>query len=229
MQIKQISFDTLIIYFENKISKEVSINVKTAYNSILNQNIEGLIDIIPSYSSILINYDFFKYEFKTLKRILEEKIVLDKSNEIIDEVLNIDVYYGLEVGFDLEEISKKTKLSIDEIINLHSHKFYDVYAIGFLPGFAYLGEVDEKISIPRLETPRKIIPKGSVAIANTQTAIYPQNSPGGWNIIGKTLFKCFDKNLKSLSPFKVGQKIKFNPISKKEFLAQGGILWVYRF
>lgn len=224
MQIKQISFDTLIIYFENKISKEVSINVKTAYNSILNQNIEGLIDIIPSYSSILINYDFFKYEFKTLKRILEEKIVLDKSNEIIDEVLNIDVYYGLEVGFDLEEISKKTKLSIDEIINLHSHKFYDVYAIGFLPGFAYLGEVDEKISIPRLETPRKIIPKGSVAIANTQTAIYPQNSPGGWNIIGKTFFECFDKNLKSLSPFKVGQKIKFNPISKEKFLAQGGIL-----
>ena len=183
-----------------------------------------MIDIIPSYSSILINYDFFKYEFKTLKNILEEQIVLNESDEIIDEILNIDVYYGVEVGFDLEEISKKTKLSIDEIINLHSHKLYDVYAIGFLPGFAYLGEVEEKISISRLETPRKIIPKGSVAIANTQTAVYPQNSPGGWNIIGKTVFECFDKNLESLSPFKVGQKIKFNPISKKEFLAQGGIL-----
>ena len=222
MQIKQVSHDTLMIYFNNVISKDNQNRVKNAYKSIL--HLENLIDIIPSYSSILVNYDFFKYDFEDLKKILIEKIDLKYDELTLAEVLNIDVYYGLEVGYDLSTISKEKKLSIDEIIKLHSNKMYDVYAIGFLPGFAYLGEVEEKISFPRLTTPRRVVPKGSVAIANTQTAIYPQNSPGGWNIIGKTVFECFDKNLKNLSPFKVGQKVKFNPITKEEFLFQGGVL-----
>ena len=111
---------------------------------------------------------------------------------------------------------------MDEIIKLHTSKLYDVYAIGFAPGFAYLASVDEKIAIPRLDTPRKNIPKGSVAIANTQTAVYPQSSPGGWNIIGRTTFEFFDKTIDELTPVKVGDKIKFNPISKDEFIKQGG-------
>jgi KipI family sensor histidine kinase inhibitor len=128
------------------------------------------------------------------------------------------------VALDLEEISIKTNLSIENIISLHSNKLYDVYAIGFLPGFAYLASVDEKIAMPRLESPRKVIPKGSVAIADTQTAVYPQNSPGGWNIIGRTAMELFDKDLSSLSPFEVGYKVKFNSISKEVFIKQGGIL-----
>ena len=96
--------------------------------------------------------------------------------------------------------------------------------LDFLPGFAYLGKIDEKIAMPRVITPRKLVPKGSVAIADFQTAVYPKDSPGGWNIIGKTTFEFFDKNLKNLSPLSVGDKIKFNPISKKEFLALGGVL-----
>ena len=128
------------------------------------------------------------------------------------------------MGLDLEYMSLKTKLSIDEIIKIHSDKLYDVYAVGFLPGFAYLASVDERIALPRLSSPRKQIPKGSVAIADTQTAVYPQASPGGWNIVGRTAMKLFDKNLETLSPFNVGDKVKFNPISKEEFLLQGGII-----
>lgn len=222
MDIKQVSYDTLIIYFDDCISKDNQKKVKKAYKSIL--LIENLIDVIPSYSSILINYDFFKYDFESLKKILIEKIDFSSDDFAPEEILNIDVYYGLEVGYDLSIISQEKKLSIQDIIALHSNKIYDVYAIGFLPGFAYLGEVDEKISMPRLATPRKIVPKGSVAIANSQTAIYPQESPGGWNIIGKTPFECFNKNLKNLSPFKVGQKVKFNSISKEKFLFLGGVL-----
>ena len=121
-------------------------------------------------------------------------------------------------------MSLKTNLSIEEIIEIHSSKSYDVYAIGFSPGFAFLASVDKKIAIPRLSSPRKSIPKGSVAIADTQTAVYPQQSPGGWNIIGRTAMELFDKNLEKLSPLSVGYKVKFNPISKEEFLSQGGIL-----
>ncbi|MBD3831176.1 MAG: carboxyltransferase domain-containing protein, partial [Arcobacter sp.] len=155
---------------------------------------------------------------------LEFAFDLQIDENFEEKIVEIDVYYGTEVGFDLEYLSSKTTLSIEEIIKIHSNKLYDVYAIGFLPGFAYLAKVDEKIAFPRLSTPRKIVPKGSVAIADFQTAIYPQQSPGGWNIIGKTTFELFDKKLENLSPLNVGDKVKFNPISKEEFLVQGGVL-----
>ena len=224
MIFKIASVDSLIIYFGSEINQDISTKVKKAYLSLKQLNLEGIIEIIPSYSSIFISYDIFKYDYYSLKNKLENSINLDFQTDISDDILTIDTYYGVDVGLDLEDMSLKTKLSIEDIIDLHSNKLYDVYAIGFLPGFAYLASVDEKIAVPRLATPRKIIPKGSVSIANTQTAVYPQNSPGGWNIVGRTAMELFDKNLESLSHFFVGQKIKFNPISKEEFLNQGGVL-----
>jgi len=182
------------------------------------------VEIIPSYTSIFISYDIFKYDFYTLKNLIEKNINLDFKTTFEEKIITIDVYYGLEVGFDLQRISEEKKLSINEIIEIHSNKLYDVYTIGFLPAFAYLAFVDERISTPRLQTPRKNVPKGSVAMANNQTAIYPQNSPGGWNIIGKTAVELFDKNKENLSLINMGDKIKFNPISKEEFLLQGGII-----
>ncbi|AXX91929.1 allophanate hydrolase [Malaciobacter molluscorum LMG 25693] len=224
MKIKASSADTLIIYFSNKIEEQTSLKVMRAYNNLLDLHLEGIFEIIPSYTSIYIHYDILFYDFLLLKQILEEKLDLNSALENNSKFINIDVYYGLDVGFDLEQISKKTAISIDEIIKIHSSKIYNVYAIGFLPGFAYLGNVSKKIDISRLDTPRKIVPKGSVAIANSQTAVYPQDSPGGWNIIGKTTYNFFNKDLKNLSNIKVGDKIKFNPISKDEFLKQKGVI-----
>ncbi len=224
MTFKIASVDSLIIYFGNEINEKIAIDVKKAYFCIKNLNIEGIIEIVPSYTSIFISFDIFKFDFFTLKEFLENKINFDYKKELEEKIIIIDVYYGLEVGFDLKNISLQKKLSIDEIIKIHSSKLYDVYAIGFLPAFAYLGVVDEKIITPRLQTPRKKIPKGSLAIANNQTAVYPMDSPGGWNIIGKTAVELFDKNSDFLSVFCVGDKVKFNPISKTEFLSQGGIL-----
>ena len=218
------SVDSLIIYFGDIIDSEIFSKVKMAYISLKKQNIDGLVEIIPSYTSIFIQFDIFKYDYESLKKLLKNSINYDFSGNLEEKVINIDVYYGLEVGLDLERIAFEKSLTIEEIIEIHSNKIYDVYAIGFLPAFAYLASVDERISISRLQTPRKEIPKGSVAIANNQTAVYPQNSPGGWNIIGKTAFEVFDKNLENLSIFEVGNKIKFNSISKKEFLSQGGVL-----
>lgn len=224
MKIKVASVDSLIIYFGDKIDKHIALKVKDAYNCLRNLKLEGIIEIIPSYTSIFITYDIFKYDFKTISEIITSSIKQTSSLEDNSKLITIDVYYGVEVGLDLENISKKTTLSIKEIIKLHSEKIYDVYAIGFLPGFAYLASVDEKIALPRLSTPRKQIPKGSVSLADTQTAVYPQASPGGWNIIGRTAFEFFDKSLETLSPICVGDKVKFNPISKEEFLMQGGVL-----
>lgn len=224
MDIRVVSVDSLIIYFGDTIEEHIALKIKKAYSYIKNLKLEGVIEIIPSYTSIFISYDILKYDFETLKNLLKKSLTFDYENSFEEKIITIDVYYGLEVGFDLKNISSVKNLKIEEIIQIHSNKIYDVYAIGFLPGFAYLGKIDEKIVMPRVITPRKLVPKGSVAIADFQTAVYPKDSPGGWNIIGKTTFEFFDKNLKNLSPLSVGDKIKFNPISKKEFLALGGVL-----
>ena len=224
MNFKIASVDSLVIYFGNEISEEIATKVQKAYLSLKSLNIEGIREIIPSYTSIYILFDIFKYDYSSFVEILKNNIDLDYQDNSVKEIINIDVYYGDEVGLDLNDMSLKTNLSIEEIIEIHSSKSYDVYAIGFSPGFAFLASVDKKIAIPRLSSPRKSIPKGSVAIADTQTAVYPQQSPGGWNIIGRTAMELFDKNLEKLSPLSVGYKVKFNPISKEEFLSQGGII-----
>jgi len=225
MEIRLASVDSVIIYFSHTISKKTSLEVKSAYKLLKSLENKSLIEIVPSYTSILITYDIFKYNFKEIQIFLEN-ILQDLKIEDEDklEVITVDVYYGEEVGLDLHNVANKANITIEEVIKIHSSKTYDVFAIGFLPGFAYMASVDKKIVTSRLESPRKKIPKGSVAIADTQTAIYPQNSPGGWNILGKTTFELFDKTLDSLSPITIESRIKFNPISKEVFLSQGGIL-----
>lgn len=225
MQIKIASVDSLIIYFDNIISKEVSLKVKSVYKTLMESNNKALIEIIPSYNSIFITYDIFQYNFEEIKKYLEDKLFnIEIQNDIDSEIINIDVYYGKEFGIDLQRVSEKTNLNISDIIEIHTSRLYDVYAIGFLPGFAYLASLDERIIVSRLESPRKKVLKGSVAIADNQTAVYPQDSPGGWNIIGSTSFEFFDKSLDNLSPISINTKIKFNSISKKEFIKQGGVL-----
>lgn len=221
MEIKLASVDSVIVYFDNKISLDVSFRVKQYLEEI--KKLEGIIDIVPSYTSILITYDIFIYSYENLVSILE-KIKVNNVSSNDNKIVEIPVYYGEEVGLDLKRISEEKNLSIKEIIDIHSSGSYRVYAIGFAPGFAYMGEVDKRININRLENPRKTIPKNSLAIANEQTAIYPQSSPGGWNIIGKTTIEMFDKSLANLCPVNVGDEVKFYSISKEEFLKQGGVL-----
>ena len=225
MEIKLAGVDSFIIYFGNEITKEINDKVKAIFEYLKKLNLDEIIDIVPSYSSIFIRYDLFKCEYKTIKNkvfnIIKE--VKEKKN-YKSNIIEIDVYYGEEVGFDLQRISKLKNISISEIIKLHTSQIYDVYTIGFLPAFAYLGVVNSKIASPRLETPRKKIPKNSVAIADFQTAIYPLSSPGGWNIIGRTYQNIYDKTYENLSLINFNDKVKFNSISKKEFLSKGGTL-----
>lgn len=225
MKIELVNENSVIIYFSESIDLEVSYKIKKINLEL--SKIDGLIDIIISYTSILITYDIFKYDCNSIVKILEERLssFLNNENKTINfDILEIPVYYGSCVGIDLERVSKLCNKSISEIIKIHSSKIYDVFAIGFLPAFAYLGEVHKDIFVKRLETPRKIVKKGSLAIANSQTAIYPQNSPGGWNIIGKTPIEIFDKDLDNFSLIDYSKRVKFVPISKSEFLNLGGEL-----
>ncbi|MEM1142862.1 MAG: carboxyltransferase domain-containing protein, partial [Pseudomonadota bacterium] len=133
-------------------------------------------------------------------------------------------YYHPEAGADLETLAEQRSLSWSDIAAIHYQQEYRVYAIGFAPGFAYLGDVDERIAAPRLSTPRKQVPRGAVAIADRQTAIYPAESPGGWNLIGRSPLRMFDAHAEEPMVVSVGDRIRFRPITRDEFVAAGGDL-----
>jgi len=149
---------------------------------------------------------------------------LEVTSAEVGHLVEIPVYYGIEVGPDLERVAQLHNISIDDVIRLHTARDYHVFAIGFAPGFAYMGEVDPALRTPRLETPRTQVPVGSVALADQQTAVYPVVSPGGWNILGRTPVKMFDPERADLCPVATGDRVRFVPISRAAFLAAGGML-----
>ena len=150
-----------------------------------------------------------------------EQLITNEAN-----IVELPVYYSNESGPDLSVIAQRAQLTVEQVIELHQAQEYRVYAIGFAPGFAYLGEVDERIAAPRLSTPRMKVPKGAVAIADRQTAVYPSVSPGGWNIIGLCPVDMFDAKAIPTMPVNVGDRVKFKAISKDEYIALGGALEV---
>lgn len=196
-----------------------------------------ILESISSYSSLIIYYDFqqirSKRLIKRLTDLINNLITNQKSNlknqYVISakeaSAINIPVYYGEDAGWDLTALAQQTQLSIDEIITLHSQQSYRAYALGFTPGFCYLASLNEKLSVPRKATPRTSVPKGAVAIAELQTAIYPNESPGGWHIIGQTPMPMFSFcNGEFVPKISVGDTVTYSPIDKKEFLALGGEL-----
>ena len=144
---------------------------------------------------------------------------LIENNSFTDreKIIQIPVCYDERLGIDLENIVSRNKISIEEIIKIHTEETYLVYCLGFLPGFAYMGKVNAAIQIARHASPRKEVQAGSVGIAGLQTGIYPTNCPGGWQIIGKTPLKIFDPHPDKLAKFKVGDRVQFYSISKSVF------------
>ena len=221
------SVDSIIIYFANEISEEVLNKVAFYYKSLKSLNDNVFISIIPSYTSIYIRYDISKFDNESIVLYIKNifsNFKYDINLKLKQKSIIIPAYYSKESGLDLLRLSEEKGLSIDEIIYLHSSKTYLVYAVGFMPGFAYLAKVDDKLVTPRLKHPRDMIPKGSIGIADSQTAVYPMASPGGWNIIARTPKELFNPDFKELSPFQIGYKVKFQPITKKEYLKLGGKL-----
>lgn len=225
MRIEIAGENALIVYFGEKTDPRVSAQVQQAV-TILESELGGkLIDMVPSYASLLVIYDQLATDHLEVRRCIRKVLgQLSDSDSSEGNLVILPAYYSTESGPDLEALAQRADLSIDDVIKLHSEMEYRVYAIGFAPGFAYLGEVDERIAAPRLSTPRMKVPRGAIAIADRQTAVYPAVSPGGWNLIGLCPTRMFDPKATPTMPVQVGDRIKFNPISREEFFAQGGEL-----
>lgn len=219
--------NAFIVYFSNSIDDSVAA-LLPAVVKVLQQSLAGvLIELVPAYGSVLVVFDVFCIGPQELrKRIRSSLLSLDITSTQQAKHIQLPVYYGAEVGIDLPQISEHAGLPIDEVIALHQAEIYRVYAIGFAPGFAYLGSVDSRIAMPRLASPRAQVPKGAVAIADQQTAVYPAASPGGWHIIGRSpavMFHLDDQGQPSM-PVTVGDTVEFYAIDRQQFLAMGGEL-----
>lgn len=211
-----------------KMDPEIVQSITAFANFIKLKKVEGILDIIPSYHTLTIVYDviifsknklsisehLFSFCTQLLTEYKEQKI---NNLQYQKSIINVPVCYDIEFGIDLQNLSFAKQLSIQEIISIHTYTIYEVYSIGFLPGFTYMGIVDEKIQMPRHEKPRMNVTAGSVGIAGLQTGIYPSNSPGGWQIIGRTPWNIFDANENVLAKFKVGNLVQFYAIEKNEF------------
>jgi inhibitor of KinA len=187
-------------------------------------NFKGFVEMVPAYNSLAIFYDTVRVKnnypvtttiFDVVKKITEKLINEINSTAVIKRAtITIPVYYN---GEDLEFVATQHQLSIEEVINIHTAKSYRVFMIGFLPGFAYMGKVDERIATPRLSSPRTNVQAGSVGIAGFQTGIYPLQSPGGWQIIGQTPTKIFDATKNNPCLLQAGDEVQFVSISKTDF------------
>ena len=208
---------SLLIEFEQKISPEINAQITAVVRMIKAQQIEGVTDMIPAFASLLINYDPRVISYAGLKSRLEKILKLEISGEASSaRIFEIPVCYGGEYGPDLQNIADHAGLSPEEVIRIHSGE--DIYMLGFLPGFSYLGGLDERIHTPRLANPRIRIPAGSVGIGGSQTGIYPLDSPGGWQLLGMTPVKTYDPDREVPILFEAGDYIRFIPVSEAEYL-----------
>ena len=185
----------------------------------------GIRELVPTYCTVMVHYDPAVWGFEELS---EKLTALAESLETAaagDSVLvEIPVLYGGEAGPDLEFVASHNGLTPEEVIRRHAEPAYLVYMLGFTPGFPYLGGMDESIAAPRLKTPRVRIPAGSVGIAGSQTGVYPIDSPGGWQLIGRTPLRLFDMEGENKFLLKAGQRVRFVPIDEAEFRRLGGVL-----
>lgn len=225
MKVQVAGENALIIYFGQQASPGISAQVQQAAARLTRLLADDLIDLIPSYASLLVIFDPDSTDHFRVRRVIQAALnELDAALPEAGRLVELPVYYHSEVGPDLDSLANDAGLSTNEVIERHQAQEYRVYAIGFAPGFAYLGEVDQSIARPRLSTPRLKVPRGSVAIADRQTAVYPATSPGGWNLIGRCPTPMFDPQADPIMPVSVGDRVRFQAITRERFLELGGVL-----
>ena len=216
----------LTISFGKQVSNEINEKVIQCFQYVKTHPITGVIDIIPAYSTITIVYDLISLK-KRKPSTSVYQMMFDEVNSLLSKIpfkastknklIQIPVCYDLSLAPDLLSLAKQHQLTTEEVVQIHTGKIYRVFMIGFLPGFAYMGTVDDKINTPRLSKPRTLVPAGSVGIAGEQTGIYPFASPGGWQLIGKTPVQMFSVSQDLPCYLQPGDKVQFYPISLSEF------------
>ncbi len=198
------------ILFGGHIDLETHRKVRRYYLYLKSLGLKEIIDIIPSFTSCLIHFDNRCATFHELLRLLKEKEKAVEDAPIPEPAFHeIPVNYGGEYGPDMEFVSAYSGLAEGEIVEIHTAAIYTVFAVGFMPGFPYMGVLDKRLYAPRLESPRLKVPEGSIGLAQLQTGIYPFESPGGWRIIGKTDLRLFDPESEPYSLLKMGDQVRF--------------------
>ncbi|KKK32992.1 allophanate hydrolase [Salinicoccus sediminis] len=217
MEVRQYAENALTIYMGDDIDEEVNRRLVELKKKIESLDIAGLGEIVISYTSLIIYFDIFKTDAGTIEgklRDINTDALLEGGFEY--RVVEIPVCYGGEYGPDIENF-EENGLSADEVIDMHSGKEYLVYMLGFMPGFPYLGGLDEKLHKARLETPRVRIPAGSVGIGGKQTGMYPFESPGGWNLLGRTPVPLYDPGRAEPILYQAGDRIVYRAIDEGEY------------
>ena len=204
--------------FGSDVNKEINSKVIKYFKNIKKKEIEGIINLTPSYNKLIISFDLKVTNYNSLKKIIEN-LELNKTEKLESNIIKIPICCEKEFAFDIKQLEEKLKISETKIYEKFFSKEYFCYMTGFIAGLPFLGDLDLSLKTKRLETPRVKIPKGSVGIAEQFCNIYTFESPGGWNIIGNTPLKVFDKlNLSNPSLIKPGDKVSFYKISKQEYL-----------
>ncbi len=225
MKIEIAGQNAFIVYFAEQTSAAVAAQIQAVVKRMRETMADVIVDLVPSYASLLVIFDLDRTDHFAARNAIAAALEgLEDSEATEGRLVTLPVYYAEESGPDLGRIAERGGIGIDDVIAIHQQQEYRVYAIGFAPGFAYLGEVDERIAVPRLDTPRQKVPRGAVAIADRQTAVYPAVSPGGWNLIGLCPTRMFDPVAEPSMPVGVGDRIRFEAIDRSRFLELGGEL-----
>jgi inhibitor of KinA len=217
------------MFFGNSIDEQILRRITAINESLHRAPFPGFIESVPAYTTLTVFYDPLLvkaatdehdiYAFELVINYLKKFANETKQSRLLQDTVpfKIPVCYGGKFGPDIEEVAEYNELRVEEVIRLHAERVYLVYMVGFLPGFPYLGGMNEKLATPRRLSPRKIVPAGSVGIAGEQTGIYPLSSPGGWQLIGRTPMRLFDSLLDSPALLHAGSRIRFSSITSSEF------------
>lgn len=207
----------LLVELGDGISRQINQKVRALFIEIAGHEVRGIKELVPAYRSLMVVYDPLVVSLSSLKsQIIGIWHTVDEAQLPSPRIVEIPVVYGDEFGPDLEWVASYHKMAPEEVIRLHTQPTYQVYMIGFMPGYPYMGEVVEPLVTPRRETPRTHVMQGSVGIAQKQTGIYPVTSPGGWQIIGRTPIRLFDPQKNPPSFLEMGDRVKFYTISAEE-------------
>jgi KipI family sensor histidine kinase inhibitor len=224
-RIESAAENAITVYFAEEPSEVLTRRIMGVVETIKGHFDDALIDSVPSYVTLVVVYDTSK-----LSRAQAHQLLWTCVNTPRDTLAQapckhvLPVFYTEQYCPDLTRVAQLSDVSVNTIVEWHTACAYSVYAMGFAPGFAYLGELDERLQFPRLSTPRMRVPAGSVAIAERQTAVYPMASPGGWHVLGLCPSTMFDLHDDPSTPFTVGDEVVFEAIDEAQFLALGGQL-----
>ena len=212
------SDQSLLIYFGEQITLEANQKVRRLLHLLEHEPIAGVRNLHPAYCSLLVKFEPLEWRHEELERHLRKYLGrLNKVKLPEPRLVEIPVCYGGEFGPDLDEVAEMHGMTPERVIELHTSATYLVYFLGFVPGFAYLGELARELVTPRLPSPRRKVPVGSVGIAGNQTGVYPFETPGGWRLLGRTPLAMFRTDRDGLSLLSIGDRVKFVPVLRERF------------